>query len=129
MKTNLINVNFQEDYVRNLLMSRGVADVEKYINPTEDCLQHPSALKNIRLAAALYMRIVKAGGKVLIVVDSDNDGYTSAAIIYQYTKRMNSECQVDYWLHEGKQHGLQAPEPERIPDQNRNHKRRGWAHR
>ena len=107
MKTNLINVNFQEDYVRNLLMSRGVADVEKYISPTEDCLQHPSALKNIRLAAALYMRIVKAGGKVLIVVDSDNDGYTSAAIIYQYTKRMNSECQVDYWLHEGKQHGLQ----------------------
>lgn len=38
---------------------------------------------------------------------SDCDGYTSAAIIYQYTKLLNPNCQIDYWLHEGKQHGLQ----------------------
>ena len=107
MKVNLININYEEDYLRNLLMSRGVTDVEKYINPTPDCLQHPLGLKNIRTAGALYTRVVKSGGKVLIIVDSDNDGYTSAAIIYQYTKRLNPNCQVDYWLHEGKQHGLQ----------------------
>lgn len=108
MKVNLINVNYEEDYLRNLLMSRGVTDIEKYINPTPDCLQHPQALKNIRIAAALYTRIVLSdNSRVLIVVDSDNDGYTSAAITYQYTKRLNNNCQVDYWLHEGKQHGLQ----------------------
>ena len=107
MKVNLININYEEDYLRNLLMSRGVTDVEKYINPTADCLQHPLGLKNIRTAGALYTRVVKSGGKILIIVDSDNDGYTSAAIIYQYTKRLNPSCQVDYWLHEGKQHGLQ----------------------
>lgn len=38
---------------------------------------------------------------------SDCDGFTSASIIYQYTKRVNNNCQIDYWLHEGKQHGLQ----------------------
>lgn len=27
--------------------------------------------------------------------------------MYQYTKQINCHCQVDYWLHEGKQHGLQ----------------------
>ena len=27
--------------------------------------------------------------------------------MYQYTKRLNCHCKVDYWLHEGKQHGLQ----------------------
>ena len=107
MKVNLVNANFYSDYVKNLLMSRGVIDVDKYIKPTPDCLQHPTAFKNIRLAAALYTRIVKSNGKVLIIVDSDCDGYTSAAIIYQYTKQLNPNCQIDYWLHEGKQHGLQ----------------------
>ena len=38
---------------------------------------------------------------------SDCDGFTSATIMYKYTKQVNCNCQVDYWLHEGKQHGLQ----------------------
>jgi single-stranded-DNA-specific exonuclease len=107
MKINLVNANFEQDYAKMLLISRGVEDVDAFLNPTREHLQSPLNLKNIRTAAALYTRVVKAGGKVLIIVDSDNDGYTSAAIIYQYTKRLNPNCQVDYWLHEGKQHGLQ----------------------
>ena len=111
MKVNLINENFSTDYVANLLKARGVEDVEAYFNPTADYLQSPADFKDIRLAAALYTRIVLNDkppySKILIVVDSDNDGYTSAAIIYQYTKRLNCHCTVDYWLHEGKQHGLQ----------------------
>ena len=107
MKINLINPNFEHDYAHMLLMSRGVEDVDAFLNPTRSHLQSPLGLKNIRTAAALYTRVVKANGKVLIIVDSDNDGYTSAAIIYQYTKRLNPNCQIDYWLHEGKQHGLQ----------------------
>jgi single-stranded-DNA-specific exonuclease len=107
MKINLVNANFEQDYAKMLLTSRGVEDVDAFLNPTREHLQSPLNLKNIRTAAALYTRVVKAGGKVLIIVDSDNDGYTSAAIIYQYTKRLNPNCHVDYWLHEGKQHGLQ----------------------
>ena len=111
MKINLVNENFSSDYVANLLKARGIESVEDYYHPTKKYLQDPINLKNIRLAAALYTRIVLNDkppySKVLIVVDSDNDGYTSAAIIYQYTKRLNCHCRVDYWLHEGKQHGLQ----------------------
>ena len=111
MKINLVNENFDSDYVANLLRARGIENVEDYFHPTRKYLQDPTDLKNIRLAAALYTRIVLNDkppySKVLIVVDSDNDGYTSAAIIYQYTKRLNCHCKVDYWLHEGKQHGLQ----------------------
>ena len=44
--------------------------------------------------------------RILIVVDSDVDGFTSAAIIYQYLKRVNSTLNIDYILHEGKGHGL-----------------------
>ena len=107
MKVNLINENFQEDYVNNLLRARGVEDLDAYLHPNAEYLQTPAAFKNIQLAAALYTRVVMNNGHILIVVDSDCDGFTSAAIIYQYTLRLNCHCKIDYWLHEGKQHGLQ----------------------
>ena len=110
MKYNLINENFTSDYAVNLLKSRGVIDLEIYKAPTADFLSAPSNLKNIAAAAGMYLRVVMNDkppySKVLIVVDSDCDGYTSASIIYQYTKRLNCHCKVDYWLHNGKQHGL-----------------------
>ena len=108
MKINLANPNFESDYLHMLLTSRGVEDVDAFLNPTREHLQAPTNLKGMAAGAAMYLRIAQSeGSRILIVVDSDNDGYTSAAIIYQYTKRLNPNCNVDYWLHEGKQHGLQ----------------------
>ena len=110
MKYNLINENFVSDYAANLLRSRGVADLEQYKTPSREFLSSPNNLKNIAAGAAMYLRVVMNDkppySRILIVVDSDNDGYTSAAIIYQYTKRLNCHCNIDYWLHDGKQHGL-----------------------
>ena len=110
MKYNLINENFASDYAANLMRSRGIADLEMYKTPSREFLSSPNNLKNIAAGAAMYLRVVMNDkppySRVLIVVDSDNDGYTSAAIIYQYTKRLNCHCNVDYWLHDGKQHGL-----------------------
>ena len=84
MRVNLINENFENNYFSNLLRARGITDIEGDVNPTEKYLQSPLDLKNIRTAAALYLRVVLNNkppySKVLIVVDSDNDGYTSAAI-------------------------------------------------
>ena len=108
MKINLVNSNFEKDYSRMLLISRGVEDVDAFLNPTIEYLNSPLNLKSIQIGAAMYLRIAQNdNSRILIVVDSDNDGYTSAAIIYKYTKRLNPNCSVDYWLHEGKQHGLQ----------------------
>ena len=110
MKYNLVNENFTSDYAKNLMRSRGIADLEMYKAPSREFLSSPNNLKNIAAGAAMYLRVVMNDkppySKVLIVVDSDNDGYTSAAIIYQYTKRLNCHCKIDYWLHDGKQHGL-----------------------
>ena len=107
MKTRLINENFKSDYVDNLLKARGIEDVEKYYEPTADCLQSPSDLENIADAAVLLNSVIVAGGNILIVVDSDNDGFTSATIMYNYIKDIAPNTQIDYVLHEGKQHGLQ----------------------
>lgn len=87
---------------------RGIDDLEAYINPPDNYLQSATNLKNIQAAAALYLRVVmQPQARILLVVDSDCDGYTSGAIMYQYTKQVNCHCQIDYILHEHKEHGLQ----------------------
>jgi len=107
MKVRLINEEITNDYGANLLRSRGVSDVETYMNPTADLVNNPSLLKNIAAGTAMYLRVVKESGRILLVVDCDMDGFTSSTIFYQYTKRMNPDVQIDYLIHEGKQHGLE----------------------
>lgn len=42
-----------------------------------------------------------------MVVDCDVDGFTSASIIYLYIKKINSNQNIEFVLHEHKEHGLQ----------------------
>ena len=107
MKYRLVNENFKSNYGENLLHSRGVEDVNLFLNPTSECIQDPINLSNIHEGAMLLINVINTNGRILIVVDSDTDGFTSAAIIYQYIHRINKDIEIEYLLHEGKQHGLE----------------------
>lgn len=107
MKCRLVNPELNSPYLENLLRERGVEDVKEYIKPTQNYLNDPAKLDNIEKGAELYLNVIKHNGNILIVVDSDCDGFTSATIIYQYTKKIAPEIKISYLLHEGKQHGLQ----------------------
>ncbi|MBR4155376.1 MAG: hypothetical protein IKU01_01555 [Bacteroidales bacterium] len=107
MQIRLVNENFHKDYGRELLKARGVSDLEEFLNPTSKSLNDPLLFDNIEKGAELLDRIIKEKGKILIVVDSDCDGFTSSAIMHQYIHRIDETIQVDYILHENKQHGLQ----------------------
>lgn len=107
MKYRLVNPELSSPYLENLLRERGVEDVKEYIKPTQNYLNDPAKLDNIEKGAELYLNVIKRNGNILIVVDSDCDGFTSATIIYQYTKKIAPEIKISYLLHEGKQHGLQ----------------------
>lgn len=107
MQTKLINENFKSDYGRQLLKARGVQDIEEFLNPTKKSLNSPLLFDNIEKGAALLINTINTKGKILIVVDSDCDGFTSAAIMHQYIHRIDSEIQIDFLLHENKQHGLE----------------------
>lgn len=106
MRCKLVNENFESNYAFNLLQSRGIEDVAFYLKPTAAALQDPEDFENIKEGSDLYMANIGANKKILIIVDSDNDGFTSAAIMYQYTKNIAPDTEISYWLHEGKQHGL-----------------------
>lgn len=60
-------------------------------------------------ACHLLAQVIDNDGRVQVLTDSDCDGYTSAAIIINYLyNRMPewAEKNLDYILHDGKQHGL-----------------------
>ena len=107
MKVNLINENFQDNYLINLLKARGVQDVQKYIKPDESCLNNWNLFDNIYEGLDLFHEAISNDYKILLIVDCDVDGFTSAAIIYQYIKQISPNQKIDYWLHEHKQHGLE----------------------
>lgn len=107
MKTKLINENFRKDYINNLLHSRGIDNVELFLNPTSNCLNDWKTLDNISAGVDLVERIIsKDGSKIGLVVDSDVDGFTSSAIIYLYLNKI-SNSKIIPRLHTGKQHGLE----------------------
>lgn len=107
MKIKLVNDNFTKDYAENYLKSKGIEDVPTYLNPPSISLQSPKALDNIQKGAEIFIDTIEAEGRILLIVDSDNDGFTSSAIIYNYIKAMDDNIEIDYLLHENKQHGLE----------------------
>lgn len=109
MKTKLVNENFTTNYLDNLLVARGldVNDLDYFYEvPDDSALESPKLLDNIRAGAAEIQLAVLNHHKIGIVVDSDVDGFTSAAIIYQYLKHVEPKLHIDYFLHSGKGHGL-----------------------
>ena len=111
MKTKLVNKDIRQDYTAELLKERGVTeDVLPYFlgEPVQGLLQDPEAFDNIFQGYNLFEEIINLAPdkRILLVVDSDVDGFTSSAIMYTYLKRVNPNLQIDYILHEGKGHGL-----------------------
>lgn len=108
MKINLVNENFKSNYLENLLRSRGVDDIKQFINPPSMCLADPADLDNINLGVQwLEETLAKPNSRILIIVDSDVDGYTSAAIVWNYIRAIAPNQDLNFILHEHKQHGLE----------------------
>lgn len=107
MKYRLVNPEIKENYAKNLIEFKGISNLEEYMNPSILSLQTPNQLDNIDRGARLFLDILDNNGRILLIVDSDNDGFTSAAIMYQYIKKLKSNTEIEYRLHEGKQHGLE----------------------
>ena len=107
MKYKLVNENYKNEYVANLLKARGVEDVESYMNPHEAMIQDPSMLDNIEKGAELLYETISKNDNIVIIADCDCDGFTSAAIMYQYIKNIAPNINIEYYVHEHKSHGLE----------------------
>lgn len=102
-KTNLIaNENFLKDF----LEERNIKDLQLFLHPSEKELHDFMLLDNIITAANCLIKHVENNDNIFIQIDSDTDGYTSAAIMYLYIKKMNPSIVIDWRVHDGKQHGI-----------------------
>lgn len=70
MKVNLVNENFTENYLSNLLAARGVTDIKRYLEPDSSCLNSPTLLNNIENGSLLLGEVLKKeNSHILIIVD------------------------------------------------------------
>lgn len=111
MRTKLVNKDIRQNYTEELLKERGVS--EEYLpyflgQPDSSLLQDPCAFNNIHEGYQMFKEILllNPNQRILLVVDSDVDGFTSSAIMYSYLKKVKPDLHIDYILHEGKGHGL-----------------------
>ena len=107
MKIKLVNDNITSDYTKNLLRARGVDNIDDFLSPSEKNLQSWEDLDNIKLGIDLVKNTINDKKPYAILIDPDNDGFTSFAILYQYLKRLNPEKEIEYFVHSAKQHGLE----------------------
>lgn len=69
MQVKLVNPNYTENYLENLLSYRGVKDLNTFLNPSPDELESPKLLDNIEEGFNLYIDTIKKHGRIALVVD------------------------------------------------------------
>ena len=110
MKIQLKNKsNFKkEKYVLNLLLERGVPieNLPKLMTANFDNINDFKLLDNIDTGVALLKQQMREGKKIALIADCDVDGLTSAALFYAYMAKAYSTQEIEYFMHEQKQHGL-----------------------
>ena len=116
MNFKLYSNDDNENTLRHILANRGLTpeQINKYCNLTENDIHSPLffGLDLLEKGYRMLNEAVKGGQRVLVVVDSDCDGFTSAALIMNYIFKMAGDTDydinnVEYRFHQGKQHGLE----------------------
>ena len=97
--------------VEQVLHNRGIKleDMERFKYPSQNDIVDPLCLEHMHEGVQMLMKHVGQNDKIFIQVDSDCDGYTSAAILINYLNCLFPhfvQTQISYRIHDGKQHGL-----------------------
>ena len=101
------SLNDTERVIETILLNRGIMDPKTYLNLDSSCCNSFDALSNIGTAVECFDQHFENNDVITILVDCDPDGYTSAAAMYSYIKRLNPAYPVKYILHNNnKAHGL-----------------------
>ena len=111
--------NSEFNVLEQVLYNRGITSYEKmkeFVQPDESVIQSEYSLANIEDAAKELCRNLVHQNKIYIQVDSDTDGYTSAALLINYLYRIFPATvtnKIIYNMHDNKHHGINIG---KIPD-------------
>lgn len=106
LKKDPININsshYLSDYLRKL----GIKKVKSFTDtPSRVDEEQPILLNNIDFVTRELNYGFRKKHKFFLQVDSDADGYTSAAIFYNYFKKLFPDADIKWRLHNEKEHGV-----------------------
>ncbi len=109
MQINLINeINPNYTATEQILTNRGIPydKINAYLNTTDSDINSFLDLNNMEAAVKMLFKHLKSNSRILIQVDSDVDGFTSAALLYNYLRANYPNARIDYQVHDQKRHGL-----------------------
>ena len=111
MNYQLISKMQYSDPIQQIFYNRGfkIEDIKHYLNTTEADLIDPLKLDRLEDGVKMLLPHIKNMDKTFIQVDSDCDGYTSAALLINYLNALFpayvQNC-ITYRVHNDKSHGL-----------------------
>lgn len=92
--------------LEDILKLKGITDINSFLNPTIKNTESELQFDNIETARDILVNHISNNSVIDLLVDCDCDGYTSAANIYQYIKRIKPSIEIRCFIHRGKIHGL-----------------------
>ena len=116
-KRNKLNIGFG-NVLESLLKLRGVENVDRFLNLNDEVIEDLNNYDNIEVAGYIFLDHLQKDNSIAIIVDNDGDGFSSAALLYNYIKTIKPECKLDYLIHSGKAHGLTDEMMENIKKSN-----------
>lgn len=108
MKYKLKNDKTNKDILELICENRNIdiKNLPTYLNPTKDAIMNPLIYNNMKLACETIMAAINNNLKIGVLVDSDVDGYCSAAMIINYIKSTFKYNNIIIFMHDEKVHGL-----------------------
>lgn len=94
------------DILNTLLKNRGVDNPNLFLNLNHNIIEEFNNYDNISQAGYILLNHLKKESDIVIVVDNDLDGFTSATVMYKYIKDLKPSININYLVHKNKAHGL-----------------------
>lgn len=97
--------------VERVLSNRGImpSEINHYLHTTDEDILSPSLIANMDAGIKMLIKHIAQNDRVLLQIDSDCDGYTSAAVLMNYLNCLFPsfvQNNIIYRIHTGKQHGI-----------------------
>ena len=112
MEYQLINPITKKTLLEQVFYNRGFKTLEEaniYLNTTDENILSPQLIDNISKGARMLISHISQNHDALLQIDSDADGFTSAAILMNYLNRLfpnYAQNHIKYWVHDSKAHGI-----------------------
>lgn len=111
LRTSLLPQEDDYNVVERVFAARGIPpeDIEHYLHTTDADIISPDEIMNIDAGVKMLISHLAQKDKIFIQVDSDCDGFTSAACLMNYLNCLfpgSVQNNFYYRIHTGKQHGI-----------------------